>query len=312
MNRGKVLITDDIHPVLAEKLSAHGYQCETHSSIAHEEILNRIAEFDGIVINTGTTIDRPVIDRGKKLKFIARAGSGMEIIDVAYAQSKKIICLNSPEGNRDAVAEQVIGMMLGLLHHFPRADRQLRNHQWTREYNRGTEMMGKTIGIIGFGNTGSSVAKKLKGFDVKILAYDKYKHGFGSEDVEEVDLNEIFESADIVTFHIPHNPETHFMINESFIDSFTKPIMLINCARGKILKTDDLVDALKRKKIIAAALDVFENENKTEMESGSVEWYEELIAMDNVILTPHIAGWSHESKRRVAEILADKIISFSP
>ncbi len=309
MKRRRVLITDDIHPVLFENLSARGYLCETHPVISHDEILKLIPEFEGLVISTRTIVDRAIIDSGKKLRFIARAGSGMEIIDVAYAQSKGIVCLNSPEGNRDSVAEQAIGMMLGLLHHFPVADRELRNHQWNREANRGTEMMGKAIGIIGFGNTGSTVAKKLKGFGVKILVYDKYKQGFGKEDVEEVDLNEIFECADLVTFHIPHNAETHFMVNESFIDSFNKPFILINCARGKILKTDDLIDALKRKKIIAAALDVFENENKAEIESESQEWFEELIKMDNVILTPHIAGWSHESKRRVAEILADKIIS---
>lgn len=308
MAASRVLITDEMHPVLSEILTSAGFDCDDRPGISISEIKKIIASFIGMVINTRTVVDRSIIDAGKNLRFIGRAGSGMEIIDVAFAQSRGIICLNSPEGNRDAVAEHTIGMMLTLLHNIATADRELRQPLWQREPNRGTELMGKTIGIFGFGNTGKALAEKLSGFGVEILAFDKYKHGFGSEEVEEVDREEIFERADIVSFHIPHTPETDMMVNESFLAGFRKPVMLINCSRGKILDTMSLADAMKTGRVVAAGLDVFESENKAEIESMQHEWFGELLKSNRVIITPHIAGWSHESKKRVAEILATKIV----
>jgi D-3-phosphoglycerate dehydrogenase len=248
-----------------------------------------------------------MLSRAYELQFIGRAGSGMENIDVAYATSKGIACVNSPEGNRDAVGEHAMGMLLALLHHLKQADLEVREGIWRREANRGTELKGKTVGIIGYGNTGSAFARKLSGFEAHILAYDKYKANFGNDYVKEVALEAIFRKSDVVSLHIPLTEETRYWADRTFFASFEKPVTFINTSRGKVVRTKDLVAALQEGQLKGACLDVFEEENLTFEEMAKFAWMRELSNMTNVILSPHIAGWTHESKQRIADILLEKV-----
>ena len=243
----------------------------------------------------------------KNLKFIARSGAGMENIDLNYCNQKNIVCFNSPEGNRDAVAEHALGMLLSLFNKIHIADNEIRNGKWNREKNRGIELSGKTIGIIGYGNTGSAFAERLKGFNVNILVFDKYKKKYGNSFVKERSMKKIFAEADVLSLHIPLTEETKYLVNDAFIKKFKKKLFLINTSRGPIVKTDDLVKNLKRGKILGACLDVIEYEEGSfeKMEDGSA--FEFLKKSENVILTPHIAGWTVESYRKLSQILADKI-----
>lgn len=256
-------------------------------------------------------LDREFIDAGKQLQCIGRAGAGMENINVAYAGSKGIKCVHAPEGNRVAVAEHALGMLLALMNNFLRADREVRSGIWKREENRGAELTGKTVGIIGYGNTGSSFAKVLQGFDVKVLAYDKYKTNFGGGHVKESTPEEIVENADIISFHIPLTAETRAMVNEKYLFSFAKKIWLLNTSRGPILDTAALVKALEHDRIIGAGLDVLEYESVS-FENLTAEQlpepFQKLRVSDRVILSPHVAGWTVESHRKIAEVLAGKII----
>ncbi len=250
--------------------------------------------------------------------FIARIGAGMEHIDVAYAESKGIKCLSSPEGNRNAVAEHALGMLLTLLNNISKANNEVKDGQWLREPNRGTELKGKTIGIYGYGNTGSAFAKVLMGFDVKTLAYDKYKKNFGNEFAEESLPEEIFSEADVLSLHLPLTDETKYLVDNSFLSRFQKNIYLINTSRGQIVKTDDLVKNLKSGKVSGACLDVLEYEETsfegikslllTPQSLINADW-KYLTESRNIILTPHIAGWSFESSEKMARILAEKIIA---
>jgi D-3-phosphoglycerate dehydrogenase len=247
------------------------------------------------------------------LKFIARSGSGLENIDQVYCKERKIELFNSPEGNRNAVGEHALGMLLSLLNKLPQANKQVKDGIWDREGNRGEELDGKTIGIIGYGNNGSAFAKKLRGFDVKILIYDKYKTGFGDHFVQEGTLQAIFQQADIVSFHIPLNKENKYFANQSFFNSFSKPIRLLNLSRGKIVNTKDMVLALKEKKVIGACLDVLEFETKSFesfFEQHLPEEFNYLIHSDNVILSPHVGGWTIESYFKLSNVLADKILDW--
>jgi D-3-phosphoglycerate dehydrogenase len=242
----------------------------------------------------------------------------MESIDATYAEHRGITCINSPEGNRDAVGEHAIGMLLMLFNNLNKADHEVRNGRWNREENRGIELQGKTIGIIGYGNTGSAFAKKLKGFDVNILAYDKYKKGFGTKEIEQAGLSDIFENADILSLHIPLNAETEYMVNDSFLKSFRKNIYVINTARGRCLKTDDLVKNMKEGKVLGACLDVNEYEDssfeKFEIRNSKFEkgdTWQYLINSERVVLSPHIAGWTVESNEKIARVLFEKIKAVS-
>jgi D-3-phosphoglycerate dehydrogenase len=258
-------------------------------------------------------MNRQLIDKATNLKFIGRVGAGMESIDVAYAESKGIKCFNSPEGNRDAVGEHALGMLIAVMNNFLHADKQVRNGEWKREENRGVEIKGKTIGIIGYGNMGSAFAKKLKGFEANVIAYDKYKFNYSDEFVKEVSLEEIFENSDILSLHVPLTDETHYMLNASFINKFKKKFWLINTSRGAVVNTNDLVAALKSGKVKGAALDVIEYEETSfETLSGKdlPDAWKYLISSDKVILTPHIAGWTVESKIKLAKVLAEKIIAY--
>ncbi|MBC8047798.1 MAG: hypothetical protein H7Y00_13455 [Fimbriimonadaceae bacterium] len=303
----KVIITDHLHPFLAEKLPALGFQVDIVPDITNEELFKVIHEYVGLVLSTKILVTQQLIDKAAKLKFIARAGSGMENIDVQYAQSKNIHVVNSPDGNANAVAEHALGMLLSLLNNIVKADRDIRNGIWQREENRGEELDGKIIGIIGYGHTGSALAKKLSGFDVRILVYDKYKTGFSNKQVEETTLDKIQQFADIISFHVPHTTETHYYLNSNFINSCKKKFRLMNTSRGEIVNTGNFIGALQSGKILGAALDVFENEKFYTLHGDDKKNMETLILMDNVILTPHIAGWTKESYFNISKILFNKI-----
>lgn len=304
----RILITDRMHPSFMNELKLNGFEYVYRPNITQIETYSVIGKYSGLVVNSKLKLDKKFIDKAKKLKFIARAGSGMENIDVNYLMERKIKVISSPEGNSNAVAEHAVGMLLGLLNNIHKADREVRKKIWLREENRGVELEGKTVGVIGFGNTGSAFAGKLKGFNVKILAYDKYKKKFGNEEVKEVSLKKIFSEADILSFHIPLTEETKFMVNDEFLMCFRKKIILINTSRGKILKTSALIKAMEIGNVTGAALDVFENENLGELNENQEKDFQYLINSRKVILTPHLAGWSFESKEKIAKTLLKKIM----
>jgi D-3-phosphoglycerate dehydrogenase len=307
----KILFIDSNHSLLHETLEKAGFTCDLNYEWTKEKISNNIHLYDGIVIRSKIKITKEIINNAIKLKFIARAGAGMENIDVAYAESKGIKCLHAPEGNRDAVGEHAVGMMLSLFNNLCRANKEVREGKWIREGNRGIELKGKTVGIIGYGNMGSAFAENLKGFGVKILAVDKYKKNFGNDFITESTLEQLFEEADILSLHIPLTDETHYLINGEFISRFKKNIYIINTSRGKCLNTSDLVKNIRSGKVAGACLDVLEYE-MTSFENIDVkilpEAFQYLIQSDKVILSPHIAGWTHESNEKIARVLADKIV----
>jgi len=257
-------------------------------------------------------IDKEVIDLASQLEFIGRSGSGLDKIDVAYAESKNIRVINSPEGNADAVAEHAIGMILGLLHYIVKSDREMRRFIFKRKINTGFELSNKTVGIIGFGNTGSRLAKKLSGFNCKILAYDKYLTNYGSEKVKECDLQQLYDEADIVSIHLQGNAETKEYICAQFFTQFKKPIYLINTSRGMIMNTKDVWRALESGKIIGLGLDVYENEDLSTITFRQKQLYKKLVRSNKTIVTPHVAGWSHEAEFKIADILSKKIINAIP
>ena len=307
----QVLVTDKTHPILCEKLQAAGYHCDVQADLSYNELLAIVNNYDALVVRSKVEIDRNFLDNTHSLKCIGRVGAGMETIDVDYAEQKGIKCLNSPEGNRDAVGEHALGMLLTLFNNMLRANNEIRSGLWKREVNRGLEIKGKTVGIIGFGNMGSSFAKRLRGFECDIISYDKYKKNYAPDYVEEVSLEELFNRADVVSFHVPLTDETHYMADAAFLNSFAKPIYLINTARGAVVKTVDLVSAMQMGKVLGVALDVIEYENMSkdglDLESLTPD-FKYLLQADNAVLTPHIGGWTVESKYKLADVLADKII----
>lgn len=308
----KILFIDSNHPLLHETLEKAGYTCDLNYTWTKEEIIDNIHLYDGIVIRSKIKITKEIIDKAVKLKFIARAGAGMENIDVLYAESKGIKCLHAPEGNRDGVGEHALGMLLGLFNNLCKADKEVRERKWIREGNRGVALSGKTVGIIGFGNMGSAFAERLKGFGVKVLAYDKFKKGFGNDFVIESTLEKMFAEANVLSLHTPITEETQYMINDAFINKFQKNIYIINTARGKCLNTADLVKNLRSGKVLGACLDVLEYE-AVSFENLDVsnlpEPFQYLIKSDKVVLSPHIAGWTFESHMKIAKVLAEKIMA---
>ncbi len=308
----KVLFIDTVHPVLWTRLSDAGHECIEGYKLSRDELKQRCAEVDGLVIRSRIMLDRDFLSHCGKLRWIARSGAGMENIDITYASAHGIHCINSPEGNQDAVGEHAIGMLLMLLNNLKRADAEVRQGIWKREENRGYELAGKTVGIIGYGHMGKAMAKKLTGFDCKILVYDKYISGIGSKYVQEVELEAIQEQADIISLHLPLTEETQFYINDGFINDCEKPFYLINTARGEVVKTSALLSGIEQGKVLGACLDVleFEQFNFEQLKASSlpVEFIE-LINSDRVILSPHIAGWTHESYYKLSNVLADKILA---
>jgi D-3-phosphoglycerate dehydrogenase len=310
----KVLLIDTVHRIIPDKLKASGFEVITGFELSRAEILDCISDFYGVVIRSRINIDKEIIDKATNLKFIARVGAGMESIDLEYCKTKGIECLNSPEGNRDAVGEHAAGMLLNLLNNLNKADREVKLGVWKREENRGNELNTKTVGIIGYGNMGSSFAKKISGFGCKVISYDKYKNDYSDGFTIETNLETIFSEADILSLHVPLNDETKYMVDDDFISSFKHNFILINTARGPVVKTAALVGALKSGKISGAALDVIEYE-ETSFEKTAImtdkEDFRYLASCHNVILTPHIAGWTVESKIKLAEVLANKIINLN-
>lgn len=306
-----IAFIDTVHPVLQQMLEAKGIVCSHLYSYDIHTLKSKIKAFDGIVIRSRIKLDPDFLAHATNLKFIARSGAGMENIDLEYCAQKNIVCFNSPEGNRDAVGEHMLGQLLMLFNKLKKADDEVRKGIWLREENRGYEIAGKTIGLIGFGNMGSTFAKKLSGFDCAILAYDKYKKGFENNYVKEVALNEIYDSCDVISLHIPLTKETRYLINAEFISKMKKPFYILNSSRGQNIETSALVEGLKQKKILGACLDVLEYEGSS-FEKLDISTLPEpmqfLIKTENVILSPHIAGWTHESHYKLSWHLADKII----
>ena len=307
----KILFIDTVHPLLKQELEKENHICDSAYNKSKTEIQQIISNYQGIIIRSRFKIDKQFIDCGSNLKFIARAGSGLENIDVEYAENKNIHCYNAAEGNRQAVAEHALGMLLSLFNNLNNADQEVREGKWERERNRGIELAGKTVGIIGYGNNGSAFAEVLKGFNVKILAYDKYLTNYPQKSSMET----INKEADIISLHVPLTDETTYLVDDNFINRFAKNFYLINTARGKCVNTKNLVKALENKKIKGACLDVLEYE-KTSFENlskdGLTSDMQYLMNAKNTILSPHVAGWTVESNVKIAEVLLNKFTSDFP
>jgi len=305
----KVLFIDSVHPLIREELTALGFECDFFPDYLRKDFEEIISQYYGIIIRSKIKIDKDFLDRATRLRFIGRVGSGMENIDLPYALAKGISCLNSPEGNRDAVGEHTMGMLLSLINHINRADRQVHEGKWIREGNRGMEIKGKTVGIIGYGNMGSAFAQRLKGFETNVISYDKYKKNYSDGNTLETSLEVIFETTDILSLHVPITKETQYMVNSEFLNKFRKKIWLINTSRGTVVNTIDLSNQLKAGKVLGAALDVLEYEDSSfESLSGRrTEEFNYLLNADNVLITPHIAGLTAESNYKLARVLVEKI-----
>ena len=304
----KVLFVDTVHPYLWEKLQKEGYSCFEGYDLSQKAIIKQHNDAYGLVIRSRISLNANFLSHFNKLTFIARAGSGMENIDLDYANSKKIHTINAAEGNKQAVAEHTLGMILSLFNYLNKADSEVRKGIWQREENRGIELSGKTVGIIGYGNNGSALAKVLSGFDTKILTYDKYKKNYTPKYAIESDMQIIFEQADILSLHIPLTEETQHLVKDSFLKQFHKPIYLINTSRGACLDTKSLVENLESGKVLGACLDVLEYEKKSfENLSEQTTELKQLLESDKVILSPHIAGWTQESQLKIAQLLFQKI-----
>lgn len=308
----KVFFLDTVHPILSERLTQEGeYECIEAHDWTREQCKTQLKDAYGLVIRSRFTLDESFLQFIPDLHFIARSGAGMENIDVSYCEKRGIQLFNAPEGNRNAVGEHALGMLLSMMNKIHTANRDVKNGIWDREGNRGVELDGKTVGIIGFGNNGKAFANKLRGFDITLLAYDKYKTGFGDDFVIEATLEALLRKSDVISFHIPQNEETIYFADQEFFDALGKPVYLLNLSRGKIVETKSLIDSILKGTIIAAGLDVNEFEKKSfeEFFDGSDnEELKFLLESDKVLLTPHVGGWTTESYYKLSSVLADKIL----
>jgi D-3-phosphoglycerate dehydrogenase / 2-oxoglutarate reductase len=307
----RILIVDNCHPVLMQKFESAGYICDYYEDISPEKTVEIISMYDGLIIRSKFIIDKHFLNYATKLKFIGRVGAGLENIDLEYASENGIKCFNSPEGNRDAVGEHATGMLLSIFNNLYNSNKEVKSGIWDREKNRGVELKGKTVGIIGYGNTGSSFAKKLSGFEIEVISYDKYKFNYSDNYTKETTLDGVFEQSDILSLHVPLTPETKFMVDDKFIGNFKKNIYIINTSRGQVVKTESLVNCLKSGKVIGAALDVLEYENYTFenlMLNKADRSFNYLVNSEKVLLSPHVGGWTNESYYKMSAVLAEKIV----
>lgn len=328
----KILVTDDVHEVLMDGLKGLGFELDYEPDITNEAVHRIIGGYEGLIINSKIMVDKALLDDGVRLRFVGRVGSGMEIVDKVYAAEKGVAVLSSPEGNRNAVAEHALGMLLALSNNLTRSNKEVKDFDWQREKNRGFELMGRTIGIVGFGNTGSAFASKLMGLGLRILIYDKYlpyghindwrdtfkghfpmigqawtDENWNISTMQAVDFQTLTQESDIISFHLPLTEEVKHLVNKAFFNQCRKEIILLNTSRGQVVETTDLIEALTVGKVKAAALDVFENEKTGTYTEGERAMYQQLFDFENVIVTPHVAGWTHESKERLARVLLQRI-----
>lgn len=303
----KILIIDKMHESIVPMLEEHGFEVQYSPDFKREDILSRIAAFDGLIVRSKITIDQTLLEAATNLKFVARAGAGVDQVDLQALEKSGITLLNAPEGNRDALAEHAVGMLLALMNKLHTADREVREFIWQREQNRGVELSGKTVGVIGYGYMGQAFVQRLKGFGCHILVYDKYKKGFSDQLVKEVSLKQLQQEADIVSLHIPLTDETKGMVDHDFMHAFDKQIFLLNTARGEIADLDALIQTLQNGKLKGAALDVLPVEKFDRLDSQTKEKYQQLFLFPQVLLSPHVGGWTFESYEKINKTLVNKI-----
>ncbi len=307
MDLRKCLVIDPMHDSIFGIMEKIGWKVDYFPAISRDDIKNKIKDYEGLIVRSKTSIDRDLLGENPSIKFVARAGAGLDNVDKVFLEEKKVVLLHAAEGNRDAVGEFSIGVLLSLLRNIPKANDEVRMGTWEREGNRGTEIMGKTVAIIGYGNMGQAFAKRLAGFSCKVLVYDKYKTDFKDEFCEQVQMERIYNEADVLSLHIPLTTETKRMVDLNYLNKFKKKIIVINTARGEILSLTDLVEAMEQRTVIGAALDVLENEKIDKLSQEQEKAFYYLREKSNVIFTPHIAGWTHESHLKINVALAEKI-----